>query len=77
MQVDPQLMPAGVDVTVPAPVPPLLTVSGYCKRVNMAVTCVGALTPIMQGAVPEQPPPDQPANADPAAGDADSVTVLL
>ena len=35
---------------------------------NVAVTVVGPETVTVHGAVPEQPPPDQPLNVDPAAG---------
>ncbi len=37
-QVEPQLMPAGLLVTVPLPAPVLLTVSGYVIRLKVAVT---------------------------------------
>jgi len=54
-------------LTVPDPLPASVTVSVGCC-VNVAVTVVSALSCTWQLAVPEQPPPDQPANVDPAAG---------
>ncbi len=41
---------------------------------NVAVTFVSAFMVTVQVPVPEQPPPLQPANAEPAAGWAVSVT---
>jgi hypothetical protein len=38
------------------------------------VTVTAAVIVTAQALVPEQPPPDQPANVDPAAGDAVSCT---
>jgi hypothetical protein len=73
--VAPQDMPAGLLVTVPAPEPPLLTVSvKVCP--NVAVTVVAALSVTVQGPAPEQPPPLQPVNAEPAAGAAVRVTAV-
>jgi hypothetical protein len=46
------------------------------SNVNVAVTVVAALMVTVQPAVPEHPPPDQPENSDPAAGDAPRVTVV-
>jgi hypothetical protein len=77
-QVAPQAMPAGVLVTVPLPVPALVTVSAKddCTKVNVAVTDVAAFTVTTQVPVPEQPPPLQPVNVDPAAGAAVRVTAV-
>jgi hypothetical protein len=74
-QVAPQLMPAGVDATVPAPRPALVTVSVYCLSANSAVTSVAPLTTTVHGAVPAQPPPVQPTKVESAAGAAVSVTL--
>jgi len=77
-QVLPQEMPAGVLVTVPLPVPALVTVSamGDCTSVNVAVTDVAALIVTTHVPVPEQPPPLQPLNVDPAADAAVRVTAV-
>src|SRR5947209_1703289 len=75
-QVAPQVMPAGLLVTVPAPVPALGTVSVKVCRVNVAVTVVAALKVTVQAPVPEQPPPLQPPKVEPAAGAAVSVTAV-
>ena len=74
-QVAPQLMPAGVLVTEPEPVPAFVTVS-VCVAVKVAVTDWSALIVTMQVPVPEQPPPLQPVNAEPAAGVAVRVTTV-
>jgi hypothetical protein len=78
-QTDPQLMPAGVLVTVPAPVPDLVTVrmsdgGGVGEVENVAVTVTAMFPEVTQAAVPEQPPPLQPTNAEPDPGAAVSVT---
>src|SRR5947199_1676642 len=75
-QVAPQVMPAGLLVTVPAPVPALETVSVKVCRVKVAVTVVAALRVTVQAPVPEQPPPVQPPKVEPAAGAAVSVTAV-
>ena len=74
--VAPQLMPAGVLVTVPVPVPFLATesVTGPV-RLNIAVTDVAALTVTTHVPVPEQAPL-QPAKKEPAAGVAVSVRAV-
>jgi hypothetical protein len=73
VHVPPQLIPAGELVTVPVPAPAFATVS-VRTRTNVAVTVVSAFRVTMQVPVPEHPPPDQPANAEPDAGVAVSVT---
>src|ERR1043166_759789 len=73
-QVDPQLIPVGFDVTVPAPFPALATVSVNRCSVNVAVTVVAAVIVVVHVLVPVQPPPDQPVNVEPFAGVAVSVT---
>jgi len=75
-QLAPQLIPAGELVTVPLPVPALLTVSAKLGRAKVAVTVVAALRVTVQAPVPEQPPPLQPVKVEPAAGVAVSVTVV-
>src|SRR5439155_402179 len=59
-QVAPQVMPAGLLVTVPAPAPALETVSVKVCRVKVAVTVVAAESVTVQAPVPEHPPPLQP-----------------
>src|SRR5438445_266287 len=75
-QVAPQVMPAGLLVTVPAPVPALETVSVKVCSVKVAVTMVAALRVTVQAPGPEQPPPLQPLKVEPAAGAAVSVTAV-
>jgi len=82
MQVAPQLMPAGLLVTVPTPVPALDTIS-VCgpDALNVAVTLWAALRVSVQitSALQERklkPRPVQPENVDPTAGVAVSVTTL-
>src|SRR5207247_8405682 len=68
VQVAPQLIPTGALVTVPLPVPALLTVSAKVGRATVAVTVVAALRVTVQVPVPEHPPPLQPVQVEPAAG---------
>src|SRR5205823_13880690 len=75
-QVTPQLIPAGELVTVPLPVPALLTVSAKLGRLKVAVTVVAAMTVTVQAPVPEHPPPLQPVKVEPAAAVAVSVTAV-
>src|SRR5204863_4903684 len=74
-QADLQSMPAGVLVTVPAPVPALETVS-VKTGVKVAVTAVAAVRVTVHVPVPAQVPPLQPVKTDPAAGVAASVTIV-
>ena len=75
-QVAPQVMPAGELVTVPLPLPALLTVSAKLGRLKVAVTVVAAETVTTQVPVPEHPPPLQPLKVEPMAGLAVSVTAV-
>src|SRR5436309_2706383 len=74
--VAPQVIPAGELVTVPLPVPALLTVSATVGRAKVAVTVVAALRVTVQAPVPEHPPPLQPVKVEPAAGVAVNVTAV-
>lgn len=69
---EPQLTPAGVDVTVPKPNPAFLTVS-VLSLSNTAVAERSVLMVRLQVPVPEQSP-NQPVKEEPAAGLAVSVT---
>jgi len=76
VQAVPQLMPTGVLVTVPLPVPDLVTVSAKDDCTKVAVTVVAALSVTTQVLVPVQPPPLQPLNVEPVCGDAVRVTTV-
>src|SRR5438034_6773068 len=69
-------MPGGELVTVPLPVPALVTVSVKVGRVKVAVTVVAAETVITHDPVPVHPPPLQPLKVEPAAGVAVTVTAV-
>ena len=65
LQSDPQLIPAGLLVTVPSPVPVFTTVRLYSpSQLNVAVTDLPLSIVTTQSPVPEHAP-DQPAKADP------------
>jgi hypothetical protein len=75
-QVLPQLMPAGLLVTVPEPVPALANVNVYVTgvRLKVAVQLTELLTvmlPLEQAASP-----DQPAKVEPLAATAERVTTV-
>ena len=70
----PQSIPAGFDVTVPVPVPAMLTVSVRGNSVNVAVMLLAAVTDTVQGVVPGQPLSDHPVKLEPLLGAAVSVT---
>jgi hypothetical protein len=73
----PHEIPAGALVTVPLPVPALVTVSAKDGKANVAVTLWAALIVTVQVLVVlEQPPPLQPVNNEPAAGAAVKVTAV-
>ena len=54
----------------------MLTVNVNCCTLKVAVTERAALIVTVHGLVPEQPPPLQPANVDPPAAVAVSVTAV-
>jgi len=70
------LIPAGLEVTVPLPVPVLLTVRENVCALKVAVTVVAAFMVTVQLPVPEQPPPLQPEKVEPPAGLAVRVTAV-
>lgn len=75
-QVAPQVMPEGVEVIAPVPLPNVLTVSTCAVpllSVKMALTFVAAVTKTVQAPVPEHAPP-QPPKVDPLEAAAVSVT---
>ena len=76
MQSTPQSMPGGFELTAPVPVPARTTVSGYELSAKVAVTVVAAVSVVVHGAVPVQPPPLQPTNDAFAAGAAVSVIIV-
>src|SRR5829696_252713 len=80
-QLDPQLMPAGLLVTVPLPPPDLTTVRVRIVGVddvfvNSASTLRAWSIVTVQVPVPEQPAPVQPAKAEPLSAAAVSVTCV-
>jgi len=68
------VIPAGLEVTEPDPVPLLETESVSVMSVNWAVTEVAPVTDTTQVPVPAQPPPDHPVKLDPVDGVAVRVT---
>ena len=74
--VDPQSMPAGVEVTLPVPVPFFEMVSVGATSVNAASTVVLEFIGNVQVPVPLHPPPDQPVKVEPADAAAVSVTLV-
>jgi len=75
VQVAPQLMSPGVPVTVPLP-SPLRPTASVKVGAKVAVTVVAAETVTVQGPVPVQPPPLQPAKTEPVLGVAVSTTTV-
>jgi hypothetical protein len=71
-----QLMPAGLEVTVPRPAPPIAAVIVYCRTANAASTVAAAVSATVHVPVPLQPPPLQPVNVPPAPPLAVSVTIV-
>jgi hypothetical protein len=75
LQVAPQLIPAGAEVTVPVPVPAFVSVTAkvVAELVNVAVTERAAVIETVQVEVPVHPPV-QLAKVEPLAAAALSVT---
>jgi hypothetical protein len=67
LQVLPQSTPAGLEVTVPLPVPALVTVRGKVSKAKLAVTVRACVMLTVQGSVPVQSPV-QPVKVEPEAG---------
>src|SRR6185436_4624390 len=63
-------MPAGLEVTLPLPIPVLVTVSVYCSRVKVGTTVRAAFMVTLQTAAFTESHPLQVSNLDPAAADA-------
>ena len=72
----PHVIPVGVLVTVPLPVPPFVTVSANVGTSKVAVTAVTPEIVTVQAPVPEQPLPLQPLKIDPESGMAVNVTAV-
>ncbi len=72
-QVTPQLIPAGVLVTVPEPVPLGVTVK-VTPNAKVAVTDVALFMGTVQAPVPVQAPPLQPVKVEPLSATAVKVT---
>ena len=68
------MIPEGLLVTVPDPVPDFVTVKVYTDMAKVAVTDVAAFIVTVQVPVPEHPPPDQPEKVDPLVAEAVKVT---
>ncbi len=69
-------MPLGLDVTVPDPAPATVTVKVNCDTLNVAVQLRAAsIVTLVVCELPSQAPL-QPANVDPLAGSAASVTTV-
>src|SRR5437867_4229285 len=73
LHVAPQIILAGLLVTVPPPLPAFVTVRVY-NCVKLAFTACAALMVTTQLPVPLHPAPLHPLNTDPLAGTAVSVT---
>src|SRR5881396_1313528 len=75
-QAAPQEIPEGALLTVPLPVPVLVTLRAKDCWTKPAVTEAAALIVTMQVPVPEQPPPLQPVKVELASGVAVKVTAV-
>ena len=73
---DPQLIPAGAEVTVPLPVPVLLTVRVKRRSAKAAVTDLDPLIVTLHAAALAESHPVQASNLESATGDAVSVNAV-
>jgi hypothetical protein len=76
VQSAPQVMPTGVEVTVPVPVPERWTSSTGLRLNVAAIAVVAVIVVVVQAPVPVQPPPAQPANDESASAVARNVTAV-
>jgi hypothetical protein len=76
VHVAPQVIPDGLLLTVPLPLPARVTVNVATVRLNVAVTDVFADSFTVQGPVPLHVPPDHPPNTELVPAVAVSVTVV-
>ena len=72
----PQLIPAGLEVTVPPPAPFLLTVKGKVCTLKLAVTVRAALMVTVHVAPETESQPLHPPKRDPVLAAAVSVTAV-
>ena len=72
----PQLIPDGLELTVPLPVPVLLTVSTKLEESKVAVTVLAAFIVTVHVGPDTVSHPLQPAKVDPPAALAVSVTLV-
>src|SRR6266702_3468005 len=77
LHVLPQVIPAGLEVTVPLPVPAFTIVRVKGWTLKMAVTVRAWVTLTVHVPVPLHPSPLQPANVEPLSAVAVSVTLVL
>ena len=73
---EPQLIPLGLEVTVPRPTPDLETVRVKRKTVNEGTTVLDAFMVRLQVALEAESHPLQLPNTDPATGDAVRVSAV-
>src|ERR1700683_2817579 len=76
MQVLGQVIPTGLLVTDPVPVPASVTVNAKLTALNVTVTATAVVITLVQGSVvPKHPPPVQFAKLEPAAAVAVKFTI--
>jgi hypothetical protein len=76
VQSPPQVIPVGFDVTVPLPVPFLLTVTVIGGGITVKVAVTVVLVDTTQVPAPAQPPPFQPVKTEPASAMVVNVTFV-